>query len=116
MRSNRICGIYIVLFIIIFYFGYEASTHEDISSIEFFNKYFNNFQKTLFTGTILFAPVVFFSHIDYLQPEMFVRIKGRLFQYVWSKYSLISIVTAFFFLLSYVIVSTYFNFAEPYLY
>ena len=114
MRNNKAFGIYLVLlFIIIFYFGYEAKAYKDMSSFKFFNMYFANYQKTLFTGTILLVPVVFFSHIDHLQPEMIVRIKDRTFKYVWSKYVLITSITSIFFLFSYTIVSKYFDFSEP---
>ncbi len=113
MRKNMRLGIlFIVMFILVMYFGNEGKGFENINndSLKFISTYLDSFQKYLFTITIFISLTIAFVQIPFLNSEIRIRIKTKMFEYVWSKYLTIIFMTSIYLLLVFFSVSFIFGY------
>lgn len=114
MKNKIIYFIYLFIFIFIAYCGIESKNIEIIDSIDFFTIYFDSFQKYLFIGTLMIIPIISVMHIDYMKPEIRIRIKYNTFEYIWKKYFMNIIITTFYIMITFIVVSLICKYDSPF--
>ena len=112
MKKCCLIFTYLFVFCLIFYFGYEAKINNIEKSYEFYQLYFDSFTKYFFTDTIIVVPFLYLTQINYLNPEIRIRIKNKIFEYVWLINFKNIILLSILLLCSFVISSLLFGFSD----
>lgn len=114
MKNKMLYLIYLFIFIFICYCGIESKNIEISDSIDFFTTYFDNFQKYLFVGTMMTIPIIFVNHVDYMKPEIRIRMKNATFEYIWKKNFINALFITIFITLAFITISLICKYASPF--
>ena len=113
MKSKKNIIKYLLVFLLIIYYGFEAKDMQIIDSLDFFKTYLDNFQKYLFMGTLITILLMPTKNNNYLNPEIKIRLSNNMFKYIWFKNIEEIIINTFFIIFSFVIISSFFGYNNP---
>jgi len=113
MNNKVLLLIYIIIFMFFCYCGIDSKNIEIINSMDFFTSYFDSFQKYLFIGTLIMIFIISVTHIDYMKPEIRIRLRHKVFEYVWRKYIINSILITVFIILLFTLIAFICNYDSP---
>ena len=104
--------IYCLSFILIVYFGNEATKIGIKTTSEFISLYLDHFHKYLLILSLFIALNIHFIHIPYLNPEIKVRTHNNTFVIIWSKYLLSIVLMCIYLILSFFLTSLIYGFSN----